>query len=72
MKLLLELGIGDVAPEDEGVVQGGLGSAEEVEQVADLLSNSRLSRVLNSVSLFFKSKYSFKLIKQSCFNTGPV
>ena len=68
MKLLLELGIGDVAPEDEGVVQGGLGSAEEV----DLLSNSRLSRVLNSVSLFFKSKYSFKLIKQSCFNTGPV
>ena len=65
-KLLLELGIGDVAPEDDGVLQEGLGSAEDVEHAAGLLSNLLLSffknsfRVVNSVSLFFKSKHSFK------------
>ena len=67
-KLLLELGIGDVAPEDDGVLQEGLGSAEDVEHAAGLLSNLLLSffknsfRVVNSVSLFFKSKHSFKKI----------
>lgn len=58
VKLLLELGIGDVAPEDDGVVQGGLGSADDVEHVAGLLSKRNFSLFLNSVSLFFKSTYS--------------
>ena len=57
-KLLLELGIGDVAPDEDGVVQGGLGSADDVEYVAVLLSNRNLSLFLSSLSLFFKSKYS--------------
>lgn len=60
VKLLLELGIiGDVAPEEEGVVHGGLGSADEV----DLLSRSNLSRVLSSDNLFLKSLYSWERIK---------
>jgi len=58
VKLLLELGIGDVAPEEDGVVQGGLGSADDVEYVAVLLSKRNLSLFLSSLSLFFKSKYS--------------
>lgn len=58
VKLLLELGIGDVAPDEEGVVQGGLGSADEVEHVAVLLSNRYFSLVFNSVSLCCKSTYS--------------
>ena len=51
-------------------MQGGLGSADDVEHVADLLSNSSFSRVLNSVSLFFKSTYSLKSNQRVCLNTA--
>lgn len=40
------------------MVQGGLGSADDVEYVAVLLSKRNLSLILSSLSLFFKSKYS--------------
>lgn len=62
VKLLLELGIGDVAPDEDGVVLWGLGSADEVEHVAVLLSNRTFSLVVNSVSLFCKSTYSWNKI----------
>ena len=46
-------------------MQGGLGSADDVEYVAVLLSRRNLSLFLSSLSLFFKSKYSlWEQIKQ--------
>lgn len=39
-------------------MQGGLGSADDVEYVAVRLSKRNLSLFLSSLSLFFKSKYS--------------